>query len=72
MRDECKVTGSVLHGYGYTRGFRTGTATGTGTGTRILTRQIPIPVAVPVTIIPSMWTCQTGHYQYLCLDNVSC
>jgi hypothetical protein len=38
---------SVLHGYGYTRGFRMGTAM--GTGTRILTHQIPVPVAVPVT-----------------------
>jgi hypothetical protein len=63
---------SVLDRYGYTRRFHMGTATGTGIGTRILTRQIPVPMAVPVTIIPSMWTRQTGHYQYLCLDNVSC
>jgi hypothetical protein len=39
---------SVLHGYGYTCGFRMGTAMGRGMGTRILTCQIPVPVAVPV------------------------
>jgi hypothetical protein len=43
------VVASVLHGYGYTHGFRMDTAMGTGTGARILTHQIPVPMAVPMT-----------------------
>jgi hypothetical protein len=35
---------SVLHGYGFTRGFRAGFTTGTGRGTRICTRRKPVPV----------------------------
>jgi hypothetical protein len=38
------VEASVLHRYGYTRGFGTGLGTGTGMGSHIRTRQKPIHV----------------------------